>query len=176
MWVKPQVDAWDHRVRALGKISQQYPQPAYASLGILLQLKGQYLQRAVPVVGTLMGRIEEALREKFFPALFGGKEINTNFRQILGHSVKHGGLVITDPHLSAEILYSTSTASSGELVDSLLGGFALNYVGHRECVRGASTGARRDRKHVEVVELARQKELTGGQERNRLHRSTRNGS
>ena len=32
--------------------------------------------------------IEEALREKLFPALFGGEDINADFRKILGHSVK----------------------------------------------------------------------------------------
>ena len=47
--------------------------------------------------------IEEVLREKFFPALFGGEEINANFRKIIGHSVDHGGLGILDPRLSAEI-------------------------------------------------------------------------
>ena len=63
-WVKPQVKAWAHRVRVLGKISQRHPQSAYAGLGMLLQLKRQYLQRNVPRVGTLMVPIEEALREK----------------------------------------------------------------------------------------------------------------
>ena len=53
----------------------------------------------VPGVGTLMGPIEEALKEKFFPALFGGEEINVNFRKILGHRVKHGGLGIPAPRL-----------------------------------------------------------------------------
>ena len=43
-----------------------------------MQLKWQYLKRTAPRVGTLMGPIEEALREKFFPALSGGKEINAN--------------------------------------------------------------------------------------------------
>ena len=56
----------------------------------------------VPGVGTLMDPIEESLRQKFFPALFGGKEINADFRKILGHSVKHGGLGIPDFRLSAE--------------------------------------------------------------------------
>ena len=70
--------------------------------------------------------IEEVLREKFFPALFGGEEINTNFRKILGYSVKHGGLGIPDPQMSSESAYNTSKAASGELVDSLLGGSALN--------------------------------------------------
>ena len=37
-------------------------------------------------------------------------------------------------------------------------------------------GARKERKQVDIVELARRKELAGGQERNRLHRETRNGA
>ena len=44
-----------------------------------MQLEWQYLQRTAPIVGTLMGPIKEALRKKFFPALFGGEEINTDF-------------------------------------------------------------------------------------------------
>ena len=72
-WVKPQVEAWAHGVRVLCKISRRHPQLSYAGLVMPLQLKWQYLQRIVPVVCTLMGPIEEALREKFFPALFGGE-------------------------------------------------------------------------------------------------------
>ena len=50
---------------------------------------------------TLRVPIEEAIRKKFFPALFGGEEINADFRKILRHSVKHEGLGISDPQLSA---------------------------------------------------------------------------
>ena len=78
-----------------------------------------------------MGPIEEALREKVFPSLFGGEDIDADFRKILGHGVKHRGLGIPDPQLSAESAYNTSKAASRELVDSLLGGSILNYVGHR---------------------------------------------
>ena len=65
--------------------------------------------------------------------------------------------------MSAESAYNTFKAASGELVDSLLGGSALNYVGHRSCVRRASVGARKEQNHVELVELAKKKELAGGQ-------------
>ena len=102
-----------------------------------------------------MGPIEEDLREKCSPALFGGEEINTDFRKILGHSVKHGGLGIPDLWLSVESAYKNSKAVSGELVDSLLGGSTLNYIGHRACVLGASEGAIKERKHLELAELAR---------------------
>ena len=71
------------------------------------------MQRTVPGVGTLVGPIKEALRQKFFPALLRGEEINAHFRKILGHSVKHGGLGIPDPRLSAESEYNTSKAASG---------------------------------------------------------------
>ena len=49
-----------------------------------------------------MDTIEEALRETFIPALFGGEDINANFWKILGHIVKSGGLGILDPCSSAE--------------------------------------------------------------------------
>ena len=70
--MKPQVEEWAHWVKVLAKIARRHPQSAYAGLGMLLQSEWQYLQRTVPGVGTLMGPIEEALREKLFPALFGG--------------------------------------------------------------------------------------------------------
>ena len=101
--VKPQVDSWFHGVIFLGKIARQHPHSAYAGLGISLQLEWQYLQRTVPGVGTLVGPIEEALREKFFPALFEGEKINVDFRKILGHSVKHGGLCIPDPGCQSRV-------------------------------------------------------------------------
>ena len=124
-----------------------------------LQLEWQYLQSTVPRVGTLMGPIEESLREKFSPALFGREEINADFRKILGHSVMRGGLGIPEPRLSAESAYNTSKAVGGELVDSILGGSALNYVGHRVCVLRASSAARREKMHVELGDLFSQKEL-----------------
>ena len=116
-----------------------------------LKLKWYYLQRTVPRVGTLMVPIEEAIREKCFPARFRGEEINTDFHKILGHSVKHGGLCIPDPRLSAESAYNTSKVASSEIVDSLLGGTALNYVGHRPCACWASAVARKERKHMDMA-------------------------
>ena len=116
------------------------------------------MQRTVPGVGTLMVPIEKALREKFFHALFKGEENNSDFRKILGHIVKHGDLGITDPWLSAESAYNTSKAASRELVDFLLGGSVLNYVGHRECVCKSSQSTRRTKMSIEPGEVFRRKE------------------
>ena len=113
MGKNPQVDAWARGVRVSGKIARQHPQSDYTGLGMLLQPDWQYLQRTVPIVRTLMGPIEEALRENFFPALFGGEDINADSWKILGHSVKHGGLGIPNPRLLEESVYNNSKAASG---------------------------------------------------------------
>ena len=73
-----------------------------------------------------------------FPLAIWGEEIDADFRKILSHDVKHGSLGIPDPQQSAESAYNNSKAASREMVDSLLGGSVLNYVGHRACVRKAS--------------------------------------
>ena len=52
--------------------------------------------------------IKENLSETFFPVLFGGEEVDTDFRKILGHSVKYGGLGILDPQSLAESAHITS--------------------------------------------------------------------
>ena len=123
-----------------------------------------------------MGPIEESLREKLFPALFEGEDTNADFRQILGHSVKHFSLGIPNPWLSADSAYNTSKAASGVLVVFLLGGSALNYIGQRLCVCKTILAEIREKIHVKLGDLDRRKELSGGQERNRLHRETRNGA
>ena len=158
---KPQVEAWAHGVKVLAKISRRRPQLYYAGLGMLLQSEWQYLQRNVPGVGTLVGPIEKALREKFLPLLFRGEEIDTDFRKTLGHSVKHGGLGIPDPQQSSECAYNTSKVASRELVDSLLGGSVLNYVVHRACVRKASQTARLSKRIVDLSELFEWQEQAG---------------
>ena len=61
----------------------------------------------------MMGPIEEVLKETFFPTLFGGEEVDADFRKILGHSVKKGGLCIPAPRSSVESAYNTSNVAFG---------------------------------------------------------------
>ena len=54
-----------------------------------------------------------------------------------------------------ESAYNTSKASIREMVGSLLGGTALNYLGHRACICVSIVGARKEWKHIKMVELSR---------------------
>ena len=62
------------------------------------------------------------------------------------------------------------------MVESILGGSVLNYVGHKVCVRKASQMARRTKMSVELAKIFKQQNKARGQERHRLHRATRNGA
>ena len=70
--MKPEVEAWYHGVITFIKIDKRHPQSAYTGLGTLLQLYWYYLRITITGVRTLMGPIEEALRETFLPAIIGG--------------------------------------------------------------------------------------------------------
>ena len=97
----------------------------------------------MPEVGTLTENIKQALREAFSPALFGGEEVNDRMQLLLGHRIKRSDLVIKDPRELTGWGHNNSADSCGELVDSLLIGTDLNYVGHRACVRKASEGEKK---------------------------------
>ena len=115
----------------------------YAGLEMSLQLECQYLQRIVLGVGVLMGPIELALREEFFPTLFGKDEVNDGLRELLVHGVKRGEIGIPDPRKSEDWGYEMSVEACEVLVESLLGGVELNCVGHWSCIRKSITRARK---------------------------------
>ena len=79
------------------------------------------------------------------------------------------------PVVSAECIQHLQ-GGQWKLVDSLLGGTALNYIGHRACVRKASQMARLSKRSVELSGIFKRKEHIWGQEKNRLHRATINGA
>ena len=80
-----------------------------------LQIEWQYLQRTVPGAGTMIGPIEDALREDFFHALFGVEEVNADLREILVHSMKRGGLGIPDPGCRRSVRTTTPNHSVSHL-------------------------------------------------------------
>ena len=79
--MRPQVEAWDHGYRTLGKISERHPNLAYDGLGMLLQLEWQYLKRTFPIVGTLMSPIKGYLRETPPPRYSGGGRLTPTYRK-----------------------------------------------------------------------------------------------
>ena len=126
---------------------------------MLLQLKWQYLQRTIPGVGSLMGPIEDALREALLPALFRGEEVSAKLKEILGHSVKKRDLDIQNPRLLEECAYNTFKSAIEVLLGSRVGGTDLNYVARKGCVCRASVDRWKKWEFSETKSLMMQKDL-----------------
>eukprot|EP00957_Ditylum_brightwellii_P136372 10400517-Ditylum_brightwellii.AAC.1 len=108
-WVKPKIAAWTAGVKVLASFVPRYPQVAYTGLTMSLQAEWQYLQRTVPRVGNHMGALEALLADDFIPALFGGLPPE-GIRAVLAHSIKNGGLAISNPVELADENYTTLVA------------------------------------------------------------------
>eukprot|EP00957_Ditylum_brightwellii_P181003 13789522-Ditylum_brightwellii.AAC.1 len=132
-----------------------------------LQSEWQYLQRTVPGVGQLMGPIEAALRDKFFPALFGELDLEEveALQAVWGHSVKRASLGIPDPTNHAQHSHNTSLQCCDMLVTLIMEKEEMEYGAHKECVGLGSWAARQGRLQREMVQV-------GGDRQEERRRST----
>ena len=111
---------------------------------MVLQNEWTHLSRIVPNVGPLLAPIEEAIREKFIPALFGfsPSDLTGEMRYLLSLSVKQGGLAIRHPVEQAPLCYETSRASVDHLVETLVDRRTLSLTVHCKWLRPQKAKAR----------------------------------
>ena len=72
IWLKENIKGWTESVNILSGVAQKHPQSAYAGLQKSLQQEWDFLLSVTTGVGDSFGRVEEALKETFVPALFKG--------------------------------------------------------------------------------------------------------
>ena len=145
-WLGDMVGKWVGAVKALSVVAERYPQTAYAGFTFSLQNEWQYVQRVVADTGPFFQPLEKEIRTSFLPALLGipPTAIDGDYRQLLTHGVKQGGLAIRNPVDTAQRIHSTSLAATRYLTESLVredaGAFDLGV--HRKCATEAGRIAR----------------------------------
>jgi hypothetical protein len=172
------VKQWVDGVEKLAQVATKFPQSAYFGLTQCLQAEWQYVCRVEPDVGTYLQPVEDALRSKFIPALFGGlsEPINDEFRRLLSNGVKQGGLAIPNPVLGASRLHQASKDSAELLVESLIGNDELNNEEHTKCVRKGSASARLERIEASKAVLEEVAARGGVKVQKRLERLDKTGA
>ena len=106
---------------------------------------------------------KDAIREKLLPALLDvdASKFVGDFRALLSHSVKGGGLNVRNPVEGAMRLHQSSAEASSVLVKSLREGSALNGIEHKQCVQKAGTEARKERTEAEKAKVGEMVEEAG---------------
>ena len=91
--------------------------------------------------------MEDAIREHLIPSLFQttSDKVPEDMRLLLTHGVKQGGMNIQNPVTAVVRLNESSEEACAALVTSLTQDSRLNAQSHVQCVRQASTKARKAR-------------------------------
>lgn len=120
-WLKEKISDWTLGIQELASVASWYPQTAYAGLQKSLQAEWQYLQRVTGNVSEMFAPLEAAIKNKFFPALFGEPvwEDGDHRRPLAALPVKSAGLAIPDPTVTANDNYMTSSLVCGHLVQAI---------------------------------------------------------
>ena len=96
-YVNQQVGKWVEDINRLSTIARSQPQCAYAAFRRSLSSRWNYLSRTIPGVRELLMPVEQAIRQKFIPALTGREIPGDMERDLFALPTRLGGLGITNP-------------------------------------------------------------------------------
>jgi hypothetical protein len=145
-WLGELVSKWVSAVKTLSVFAEHYPQTAYAGFMFCLQNEWQYVQCVVANTTPFFVPLEKEIQTSFLPALLGipSTEIDREYRQLLTHGIKQGGLAIRNPVDPAPSVHSASLAATHHLMVSLVdSGTQFDLEGHRHCATEARQVARK---------------------------------
>ena len=118
-YIENKVNNWIKDVEQLSKIAVDEPQLALSAFTKALCMRWSHLQRTIPGISHFFEPLEEAICEKFIPAVVGRKLDGLN-RRIVGQPVRFGGLGILNPVVTADNAYLTSEYVTQDLVDLII--------------------------------------------------------
>jgi hypothetical protein len=158
MWLAELVEKWVAAVQTLSIVAERYPQTAYAGFTFCLQNEWQYVQRVVTNTAPFFAPLEAVIRTHFLPSLLGipSVKIDGDYRQLLTHSIKLGGLAIRNPVDRAPRVHLAFLAATPHLTASLVNAATRFDLGaHCMCAIAAGLAAQKDRLQDKGIFLER---------------------
>ncbi|KAL7543292.1 hypothetical protein ACHAXR_013157 [Thalassiosira sp. AJA248-18] len=122
LWLNEMVEKWVTAVQTLAQIARRFPQTVYCGFTFCLQNEWQYVQRVVADTAPFFAPLERAIRNDFIPALLDIPRcgVTAEFRALLTHGVKKGGLALRNPVDTASYVHEASKSATSHLTDSLI--------------------------------------------------------
>ena len=78
----------------LSTVAETQPQVAYSAFVSGFKNKLCYFIRTIPDISNLLLPIEDTIRNRFIPAITGGRTCNEKERNLLSLPTRYGGLAI----------------------------------------------------------------------------------
>ena len=118
-YVKDKVSGWVKDVEELALIAKDEPQLAYSAYIKGMSHRWTYVQRTIGDISHLFKPLEQAISQKFIPAMLG-REVSETYRDIFALPIRLGGLGIANPVTTSDSEYRASTAISSQFTDLIL--------------------------------------------------------
>ena len=115
-YVSQQVNGWVEQIGRLSDIAKSQPQSAYAAFRHSLSGRWTYLSRVVPGISQLLSPVEQAIRQRFIPALTGQPIPGEVERELFALPTRLGGLGITNPINMSECQFEASKRVTAPLL------------------------------------------------------------
>ena len=138
-FVNSKVDTWVHCVERLAEVTKAYPQSAYSAFTRSFSSALSHLQRVVDGCDAEYGRLRDAIRLLFAPAVFGS-EVRQAKHDLLELPVRLGGLALSDPVKSVSSTFSVSREAA-QLCEAVRTGDGVSIEEHA-CCNALNTAAK----------------------------------
>jgi hypothetical protein len=129
-YVSDKVFTWCHQMETISIIAESSPHAAHAAFVHGLRHRWTFLQRTMYDIDEAFKPLEDIIRNKFIPALLGGRMVSDEERQVLSLPGKYGGMCIDNPVISSKEKFINSTHITrplGLLIVSQERTLPLNY-------------------------------------------------
>ena len=114
-YVDDLVKDWNSQLHMLSTVAESEPQAAYSAFVSGFKNKLSYFMRTIPDFSNLLIPIEDTIRNRFIPAITGGRIFNKEERKLLSLPTRYGGLAISIFHEQAEVKHKNSRRITAEL-------------------------------------------------------------
>ena len=173
-FVQSKVDTWVHCVERLAEVAKAYPQSAYSAFTRSLSSEWSYLQRVVEGCEAEYGRLRDAIRLLFAPAVFGGEVLKEEY-ELLELPVRLGGLALADPVKSATTAFSVSREAARILREAVRTGEGVSIEEHTAHCRNVLSTATKLKEEILARSSSRLIDSLPAPQRRTLQRIVRSG-
>ena len=151
-YVKMKVQSWVDSVYCLSDAAKQQPQAAYAALVKSIQCEWIFLQRVVVNSSELFSALKDAIREVFWPSLFGSV-VSDSEADLFALPTRMGGMGVRDPVQTSSQYFDASRTGSSVITSYLIAKEDFSALDHCETFIWASKESKRTQKIADDASL-----------------------
>ena len=141
-FIEKKVKLWVSCVNSLATAARSQPQAAFASLLKSLQCEWLFLMRVCPDCSSMFEPLRDAIRDVFWPSLFGGS-IDEREADLFSIPTRLGGMGVRDPVKLSVKAFEASRTGSERILSFMKDGVHFLVNDHLEIFVQASKNNRR---------------------------------